>query len=155
MKKWILTLFATLSFAATAVANADERPLPESATSSQFAVGQVWLYKARSTEQESRVVIGKIERVGNQGTIVHVKLTNLRIVNPTKPDKFFRAVSHSPISESALSASVTELTDEAADLKGFLNGYDAWLSSYRAGKAGVFTVTLSEIVTIMEKGLNQ
>ena len=155
MKKWMLAPLAALSLCALGMANAAERPLPKPAASSQFEVGQVWHYKTRSTEKNSRVLIGRIEKVDAQGTIVHVKLINLRIKNPRKPDRFFRMVSHSPISETALSASVTKLADEAADLAGFDAGYQSWLASYRAGKAGVFDARLSEIVNIMEKGLNQ
>ena len=155
MKKWMLAPLAALSVTAMGLANAAERPPLEPATSPQFAVGQVWLYKTRSIEKKSRVVIGRIERAGAQETIVHVKLINLRIKNPRKPDRFFRVVSHSPVSETALSASVTKLTDEVADLAGFDAGYQSWLASYQAGKAGVFNARLSEIVNIMEKGLNR
>ncbi len=155
MKKLLCTFLTALSIGAAPAANAKELPPPEPMRSKQFASGQVWLYKTRPTEEASRVIIGKIEKTPKVGTIVHVKLTGLRLKNSSALGGFSTVLTHAPVSEAALSASVTELTDEVSDLDGFSEGYNTWLSSFRAGDAGVFTITLSEIAEAMEQALNQ
>ena len=45
--------------------------------SDQFTVGDVWLYKTRSTEPDSRVIVGRIENIEKIGTVVHLKLVGL------------------------------------------------------------------------------
>jgi hypothetical protein len=126
---------------------------PEPATSEQFAQGQVWVYKTRPGEEASRAPVGGIETAAEVGTIVHVNLTGLRIKNPAMPGGFSSVISHAPISELALSASVTELTKETSDLDGFREGYDSWLSSFCAGDAGVFSIPLSQVVEFIEQTL--
>ena len=84
-----------------------------------------------------------------------VKLTGLRVKNPDAPGGFSSVMTHAPVSESALSASVTKLAKEVSDLDGFSEGYVTWLSSFRAGDAGVFTIPLSEITEVMEQTINQ
>ncbi len=124
-------------------------------SSERFASGQVWLYKTRPTEEASRVIIGKIEMTPKVGTIVHVKLIGLRLKNSSALGGFSTVLTHAPVSEAALSASVTELSNEVFDLDGFSEGYNTWLSSFRTGDAGVFTISLSEIAEAMEQALNQ
>lgn len=148
----MLSLLAAFCIGAAAAALAEELPPPEPAVSSQFSPGQVWRYKTRPGEESSRVVIGKVERAPNLGTIVHVKLIGLSIEGP---GGVASVMSHAPVSEAQVSASVTELTSEVADLEGFAEGYGTWLSAFRAGKAGVFTRTLAEIAEYMERALNQ
>lgn len=154
MKKLLCTFLTALSIAATPAAGAEELPPPEPASSEQFAPGQVWRYKTRPGEESSRAIIGKIEK-SPIGTIVHVKLTGLRLKNPFAPGGLITVLPHAPVSEVALSASVTELTNEASDLDGFSEGYNIWLSAFRTGKAGVFTLTLSEIAGVIEQSFNQ
>ena len=155
MRKWLSTFLAALSIVATPAVDAEEIPSPEPMSSDQFAPGQVWRYNTRSGEEASRVIIGRIEKSPKIGTIVHVKLTGLRIKNPDAPGGLSLVMTHAPISESALSASVTELTKEVSDLDGFSEGYNTWLSSFRVGDAGVFTIPLSQVTEVMEQTLNQ
>ena len=155
MKKWLRTFLTALGIGAVPAANANELAPPEPMSSEQFASGQVWLYKTRPTEEASRVIIGKIEMIPKVGTIVHVKLIGLRFKISSAPDGFSTVLTHAPVSEAALSASVTELSNEVFDLEGFSEGYNTWLSSFRTGDAGVFTISLSEIAEAMEQALNQ
>lgn len=128
---------------------------PPQSLNSQFAAGQVWKYKTRPVEPESRVIIGRIEKVGNAETIIHVKLTSLRINNPGAPGGVSTFVSHTPISEDKLKESVTELEAENGDLDGFEEGYNTWQDAHRTGGAGFFTTTLSEIIEFIEEAFNK
>ena len=155
MKRWFRGFLTAVGIATAAAGCAEELPPPEPATSSQFEPGQVWRYKTRPGEEGSRVIVGKIEHAPKLGTIVHVKLTGLRLKNPSAPAGISEVMSHAPVSEPQLSASVTELTDGDGDLEGFSDGYATWLSSYRSGEAGVFTISLAEIAEYMERALSQ
>jgi len=155
MNRWFRNLIAAVGIGTAAAACAEEIPPPKPAVSDQFAPGQVWRYKTRPGEEGSRVVIGKIENAPKIGMIVHVKLVSLSLKNPTAPGGVVSVMSHAPVSEAQVSASVTELTDEVGDLDGFADGYNTWLSAFRAGDAGVFTITLSEIAEYMEQALNR
>jgi hypothetical protein len=98
--------------------------------------------------------VGKVEESPALGIIVHVKLTGLRIMNPNAPSGISPLISHLPIQEAAFATSVTALADEAGELDGFAEGYEDWHTSFNAGKAGIWTFTLSEIIAIVEDGLN-
>jgi hypothetical protein len=126
--------------------------MPERASSPRYRVGQVWHYQTRPGEEASRVIIGRIEKIEGIGTVVHVKLTGLELRGP---QGVATVMFHAPVAEAYLSASVTELTGERGDLEGFAEGYGMWRAAYRDGKAGVFTLTLFEILETMEQTLNQ
>ena len=135
--------------------NAHGNQAPKAAQSAQFKSGQVWKYNTRANEKMSRVLIGKIERDDHIGIIVHVKVIGLKMRNKRADDGFSEVIGHAPVSEAALSGSVTELTDATADLDDFQRGYETWLRAFKAGQAGVFTISLSEIAKFMEKALNR
>jgi hypothetical protein len=126
--------------------------MPERASSPRYRVGQVWRYQTRPGEEASRAIIGRIERIEGIGIVVHVKLTGLELRGP---QGVASVTFHAPVAEPQLSASVTELTEERGDLDGFAEGYAKWRAAYRDGKAGVFTLTLFEILETMEQALNQ
>lgn len=150
-----MTRFALGSLAvalALVAACASGPPMPERASSPRYRVGQVWRYQTRPGEEASRVIIGRIEKIEGVGTVVHVKLTGLDLRGP---QGVATVMFHAPVGEAYLSASVTELTDERGDLDGFAEGYAMWRVAYREGKAGVFTLTLFEILETMEQALHQ
>src|SRR5262245_2097527 len=114
---------------------------PEPATSSHFEANQVWRYNTRPGEEASRVIIGKIERWPRLGTVIHIKLTGLRLATGQS------VVPHAPVAEDQIVASVTDLTTEAADLEGLEEGYEVWLAS----RGGAWTITLAELVDVLEE----
>jgi len=152
MKAWFRNILSAVGMGSASDSAGQPRPKP--ASSSRFEAGQVWRFRARPHEVNSRVTVGKIETIPKIGTIVHVKLSGLRLKNPHAPGGVAPEVLHIPTTEQALSASVDELIGEAADLEGFADGYSAWLSAYQSEQAGVFTLGLAEIVEHMEHALN-
>ncbi len=64
-------------------------------------------------------------------------------------------MGHAPVSAKAFTRSVLALTNESVDLEGFVEGYESWHSAFTDGNAGIFTITLAEIVEYMEQALNQ
>jgi hypothetical protein len=128
-------------------------PTPRTTTSDQFAVGQVWKYKTRDSETDSRLIIGKVESIEKLGTIIHIKLVGLKIKNPAAPGGFVTQMDHAPITEAKLKESITSLTQEKYDLNGLEEGYNMWLEAYRTSKGGVFTITVKELIDFMEQAL--
>jgi hypothetical protein len=125
--------------------------MPERASSPRYRVGQVWHYQTRPGEEASRVIVGRIEKIEGIGTVVHVKITGIQLRGP---QGVATVMFHAPVVEAYLSASVTELSEERGDLAGFAEGYGMWRAAYREGKAGVFTLTLFEILETMEATLH-
>lgn len=148
-------LLAAIGVSKAPATSAEELPPPQLFPRIEFESGQVWRYTTRSGEEASRVHIGRIDRAPELGTIVHVMLTGLRLSNSSAPTGLSEVISHAPVPEAQLATSVLELTDEDADLEGFAEGYATWLSSYRPGDAGAFTISLSEIVEHMKQVLSQ
>lgn len=118
---------------------------------SKFQVGQVWRYTTRPGEEDSTLIIVKVEYDEKIGNIIHISINGLKISNPKVEGGINEEVPHMPISEDALGASVVELIDEGVDLPSFEEGYNAW----RSATGGVFTIPVSEVVEVIEQALNQ
>jgi hypothetical protein len=123
---------------------------PTAATAADYAEGQVWKYKTRAGEEASRVVILKIDEVEGLGRIYSVSIIGLKLAAPRNESGFQEQLPHAPVSEKTLNESVTELVGEAAASPEFYRGYDIWKEAFDRGAAGVYTVTLSEIVDFIE-----
>ena len=147
-------LLVLLLIGAAASASA-EVPAPVTTTSEHFEVGQVWAYRTRPGEEESRVIVGRIEELREDTIVVHVQLVGVRLRNPAAPTGYASVIGHAPIDEAALRGSVTTLTDEKIEPDGLDEGYRIWLEGYREGQAGVFTIPLSEVVGFIEEAINR
>ena len=87
----------------------------------------------------------RIESLPNVGTIVHVRVDNIRLRNCTggsQPDTF----QHMPFTRDAIDRSVTKMVKEDSDIPDYKEGYDEW----RNACGGVYTITVSEAVTLGE-----
>ena len=120
-----------------------------------LAVGQVWKYRTRPGEEDSRVAIGKIEEIEKFGTVVHVSLTGLKVKTSSTPEGTMSSMAHAPVAQAQVVASVTELTSEPANLEGFEDGYQTWFEAFQKQQAGVFKVELAEMVGQIEKALRR
>jgi hypothetical protein len=147
-------IVAVIALASVVGACSTAPPAPERVSSPQFRIGQVWRYQTRPGEGASRVIIGRIERIEGIGRVVHVKLTDLKLMSSAAPGSVATILFHVPMREDWLAYSLTELTPERGDLEGFAEGYGTWLAAYRRGEAGVFAIPLSEVVRSMEQALD-
>jgi hypothetical protein len=110
----------------------------------RFAVGQRWAYRARPGEEGSILTIVRLDKHPSVGTIVHVSLSGLRLVAPDGSAK--GDVAHLPFARQALEESVIALVETSSTLPAFQDGYDAWRLAFVAGKGGVFTTHVAEVV---------
>ena len=119
----------------------------------KYKPGQAWRYRARPGEEQSKLTVLRVEVHPTLGTIVHVRLDGLRIRNPKAPGGYTDTATHLPFSEKALDDSVLAVSALAGPVPEYQEGYNLWRKSFDAGKGGVFTISVSEAVDGMEKGL--
>lgn len=67
---------------------------------SQYGPGQVWRYNSREGEEQSRILVCKIENLPRLGVVVHVALDGLNM--RTAPGKVAHTVAHMPFTAAAL-----------------------------------------------------
>ena len=66
-----------------------------------------------------------------------------------------KKLPHLPLSETALSKSVSDLKGSGEALEGFDQGYETWRKGYDSGSAGVFTDSVQEVFVSMERIIAQ
>jgi hypothetical protein len=123
---------------------------------SRFKPGQVWIYHTRPGEEDSRLMVIKVEPHDKLGTIVHIRVEGVAQTNPHAPLGVSRVINHMPFAAEAIGKSVIELT--ASDVPvptSFEEGYGFWKEAFDKGKAGVFTITVAESITLCEGILNK
>ncbi len=121
----------------------------------KYSVGQEWNYKTRPTEENSTLTILKIEEYPKHGKVIHISVDELKMKNPQHPDGIADRISHLPLSEAALDNSVTSLKNETRRKPDSteMDGYSYWKKEFDKGKAGVFSIPVSEIVSVMEESI--
>lgn len=155
MKTFLKSLILFLGIGSLASCSGDTPTYPQKAISKQFQPNDVWTYKTRPGEEDSRVIIGKIEEIENSTIVIHLKIIGLEILNPQNPDKLMTHLSHSPILAEVLKESVIEKVGSNGNLDGFEEGYLSWLSSYQNESAGVFSISVAEIVSTIEEAIKR
>lgn len=119
----------------------------------EFQAGQRWTYRTRPGEEASRALILRIDEHAGE-RIFSVRLDDLHITNPASPDGVTRAIGHLPISEEKWQSSALELVETLSQVPEE-PGYAQWKAAFDRGEAGVFTLTLAEIVEGMQQALAQ
>ena len=141
-----ITVFACLLL----LAAEDQTPSPI-----KFAPGQRWAYHTRPQDDGSTLLVLKVESDPRIGTIVSVSVSNLHLKNPQSPDGFSSNVQHMPFALAALEKSVTKLLTIDVPLPQFEESYRTWRDAFDAGHAGIYTISVSEAVQVMEDTLNK
>jgi len=127
----------------------------ESSSSPSFSVGQVWKYKTRPHETDSRLTIVRIDSDDYEyGDIIHIYISSVDIPNPDAPGGKTIYIAHLPYQEDALSESVTELETSTKELPDYQKAYKMWKESFDKSKAGVFDIGVSEAVGFLEQSVN-
>lgn len=120
----------------------------------KFAAGQIWKYKNRKDEDESRIIVGRVDTEDEDlGPVIHISITELKIPNPTAPDGLTKFVGHMPFDNETLEESVTELIseNEGAVTEHFDEGYGLWKAAFDKGEAGVFTVPVVDAIKFVQE----
>lgn len=120
----------------------------------KFKVGQIWQYETRKEEEESRVIILKVDKTENE-IIVHVSVLKAKIKNPQKDGGISNEIGHLPFSRESIDNSLTKLESSNNELPDFIDGYNQWKEAFDSGKGGIFTISVKEAVDYVEQTMNQ
>ena len=115
----------------------------------RYAPGQVWTYRTRPSEAQSRLTILRVENAEPTGYIVHVRVDGVSIKNTSAPGGASRTIGHLPFAVAAIDASVVTM-EKTTPVPDFREGYDQWRAAFDQKKAGVWTTSVAEAVTAME-----
>jgi hypothetical protein len=130
-----------------------ELPGDHDATHPKYEVGQVWRYRTRPQEQDSTLVILKVEAYPKIGSIIHICVEGVKITNPELSGAPIKSIGHMPFGDAALDASVTERIGTRDELPPFTEGYQEWREAFEAGQAGMFIIPVAEAVSFIEQTL--
>jgi TonB family protein len=125
-------------------------------TEEKYKSGQKWSYKTRPGEEDSYLIVLKVDKDPKLGNIIHIALGKLKMKNELSPDgNISENVDHMPLSQDALDKSGLKLLEEKTDLPDFAEGYQMWREAFDADRGGVYSITVAEAVNVTEAGLNQ
>ncbi|MFJ1299234.1 hypothetical protein ACILG0_04655 [Pseudomonadota bacterium AL_CKDN230030165-1A_HGKHYDSX7] len=120
-----------------------------------YEAGQLWQYRTRPGEDASRVLINLIEPHDKLGKMIHISVLDVTLKNPHAPGGVTHELPHFPVSEETLQKSLTTLVGQREILADYREGYEVWKEAFDAGKAGIFTISVAEIVDVVETAANQ
>jgi hypothetical protein len=121
----------------------------------KYAIGQLWAYRSRPGEPDSTVLINYVEHNDRLGDIYHIGVLGVKVRSPRSESGMISELSHFPVSRETLDKSVTTLVGNRRPDHAYVEGYREWKQAFDDGKAGVFGISVAEIVDIMEQALNQ
>ncbi|HLH03414.1 MAG TPA: hypothetical protein VKX25_11630 [Bryobacteraceae bacterium] len=116
---------------------------------SQYHVGDVWRYKTREGEEESRLTVVQVD-VSKLGTIVHIAVDKLNWKN-CEGGIVQEQIPHMPFAKDALEKSATIRIASGHPLPAWEEGYEEWRRGFVSGHAGIYTITISQAVSLAER----
>ncbi|POA29614.1 MULTISPECIES: hypothetical protein [unclassified Pseudomonas] len=119
--------------------------------SEKLKVGDIWAYKNRPGEETSTLTILKVENYPKLGKVVHIRVDNIRMINPVNGGEF-NEMPHLPFQARAIERSITQRVGKTAEIPDFSKGYEAWRAAFDQGKAGVFKITVRQTLDGMISG---
>ncbi len=125
------------------------------ALAQEFKEGQVWSYHTRPNEQGSTLLINRVESHAKLGAIFHISVSGVKVKNRRAPGGITNDLPHFPVSRKTLEDSVVKLVGTSAPNPAYREGYATWKQAFEAGNAGIFTISVAEIVGFIEKAVNQ
>ena len=117
----------------------------------KFKVGQIWNYKNRTGEENSKITILKIEKYYEKEVVIHIYVNGVKIKNELRPNGISDEIGHLPMSIESMNKSVTNLDSENNKLPDFKEGYENWKEAFDSKKGGIFTISVSEAVKFVEE----
>ncbi len=120
----------------------------------KFKAGQIWQYETRTGEEESRVIILKVDKTETE-IIVHVSVIKAKNKNPQKDEGISNDIGHLPFSRESIEKSLTKLESSDNELPDFMDGYNQWKEAFDSGQGGIFTISVKEAVDYVEQTMNQ
>jgi hypothetical protein len=126
---------------------------PESKPMSMFQPGQVWTYRTRPGEENSRLVVCQVDWDIHFGFTVHVAIDGVAIKSRFERSGLMDSVPHMPFAEEALKNSVVQMVASSAPLPAYQERYRSWKRAFDDGEAMGWTVTVAECLDGLERAL--
>src|SRR5712672_2392569 len=120
------------------------------ANAHDYKEGQLWSYRSRPGVESSVVLIILIEQHAKIGSIYHISVLQAHLPNLKNGSRLTMDLPHFPVSKETLDKSVVSLLGHREILAAYRNGYNIWRAAFDAGRAGVFTLSVAEIVATIE-----
>jgi hypothetical protein len=114
-------------------------------TDCRYEEGQVWTFRDAPLP-DSRVIVGKVDNTERDGWVVSVCVGNVYMPDAATGERYLTHVSHTPMTAQALDASVIAQAGISTPLEGFDEAYRGWRDEYAKGEAGVFIISVAEII---------
>jgi hypothetical protein len=130
------------------------KPVDIEAKHPRYSPGQVWTYRSRPGEEQSRMVVLRVDKKEPLGFIIHIQVDGIAIKSTSAPDGYARTISHLPFSVASIDASVIKM-ERVGPVPDFDEGYRTWRDAFDQNKAGVWTTTIAGAISAMESALNQ
>jgi hypothetical protein len=125
------------------------------ASARDYAAGQVWKYHVKPGDEASTLQINKIDQDPKLGAIYHISVFGLHISNPRVAGGVLTELPHLPVSKETLDNSVESLTKTPVRPVAYEEGYAHWKKEFDAGHAGIYTMSVAEIVTLAEQTMSK
>lgn len=118
-----------------------------------YRPGQVWGYQTRACDDQSYLIIVKVDVALELTSIVHICIEGVRVKDPLTGQWEVKTIGHLPIAEESLSASVTELLGVMPHLPDIRGGYDMWRTEFENSQAGYFTAPVAACVELLAQAI--
>ena len=118
-----------------------------------YRPGQVWGYQTRPCDEQSYLIVVKVDDALELINIVHICIEGVRVKDPLSRQWTVKTIGHMPIAEEALSASVTEMLGVTTQLPDFHEGYETWRTNFENSQAGYFTAPVAACVEIVAQAI--
>lgn len=119
-----------------------------------FEPGQVWRVLARPQDGDAHVAVLDVIDHPDLGQICSIAMTGINIRNAFIEGGVQTQLPHAPVTAQVLREAVTELVESdgpTADHPGFSEAYQQWREPFDKEEAGVFTISLNEILDLIEQ----
>jgi len=121
-----------------------------------FSQGQIWAYQTRPGEEASTVLINKVEVDEKLGRIFHISVRGVKVKNPHLEGVGVTSeLPHFPVSRETLEKSLTKFINTSAPSPEYIEGYKEWKRAFDLGEAGIFSISVAEIVNVIETTLSK
>ncbi len=118
-----------------------------------YRPGQVWGYQTRPCDEQSYLIVVRVDDALELTNIVHICIEGVRVKDPFSKQWTIKTITHMPIAEEALSASVTNMLGVTTQLPDFQEGYEIWRTNFEKSQAGYFTAPVSECVDVVAQAI--
>jgi hypothetical protein len=116
-----------------------------------YRAGQEWNYFTRPGEEQSTLLIQRVERNERLVIIIHITVSGLRLRGAAGSNS---EIGHMPFSEAAINQSVRNLVSQG-EPPSVSKGYGLWRQAFDEGKGGIFTISVAEAVSFVEQTTSQ